>query len=574
MSRDGIDRRANDRRRSMILIVSLGLITSSILGCSAGSLPPTDLPSADREMFEDATDRLGVRFTHDCGNPADYSMVRLMGSGCAIFDANGDGRPDILLLQNAGPSSTAKNQLYLQGEDGRFANASDGSGLDIAGHNMGVAIGDIDGDDRPDVLLTQYLGARLFRNLGGGKFLDVTATSGIANPFWGTSASFVDYDRDGRLDVVILNYLAYDPKVECQDTAGKRDFCGPTHFPKVGPPAQLFRNLGPGPDGAIRFSNTTMSSGIGRVSGPGLGVYCADLTGDGWPDIFVANDGRANYLWVNQTDGTFREEAVARGLAFTGDGKTAANMGVAVGDVDGDGLNDLFVTHLTTEMNTLWKQGPAGRFTDRTLAAAAVATRWRGTGFGTVIADFDADGWPDLALVNGRVIRGQDMAANLPDFWKPYGERNQLLRNVAGKFVDVSSANPAFCAVPNVARGLAVGDLNGDGFPDLVVNSIGGPAKVYLNRPTAAHWLAVVPRLSDGRLAHGAEVRLHAGGRVRLRVLQPSESYLSSNNPEIVFGLNDLARYEEIEVRWPDGSRSTHPAGEANRRMVIHQPRR
>lgn len=540
------------------------------VGCARRANPiPT--PEANADLFEDATESLGVRFLHDCGDPTDYSMFRIMGSGCAIFDADGDQLPDLLLLQNGGERSNSKNKLYRQESNGHFVDASEGSGLDFPGHNMGVAVGDYDGDGRPDILVTQYRGIRFFRNLGNCKFLDVTAESGIENPYWGASTSFVDIDRDGRLDIVIVNYLQYDSRIQCNDASGIRDFCGPAHFSNSGCPAQLFRNLKPAAGGPVRFENVTQRSGVGRVSSAGLGVHCSDFTDDGWPDLFVANDGKPNHLWVNQRNGTFQEEAVSRGVAFTGDGKTAANMGIAVGDVDGDGLADLFVTHLTSEMNTLWKQGPPGRFLDRTLATSAVATRWRGTGFGTAMADLDLDGWPDLVIVNGRVHRGEDPAAGLPDFWKRFGERNQVLRNVGGKFVDASDSNLSLCLKPNVARGLAVGDINGDGKPDLLINSIAGPAKILLNRAPDCHWLAVRPYRSAGQLAYGAEVRLFAGGRTQLRVLQPSESYLSSSNPECLFGLGDLNEYEEIRVRWPDGTAQIFPGGAANRRIDLKQ---
>ena len=301
-------------------------------------------------------------------------------------------------------------------------------------------------------------------------------------------------------------------------------------------------------------------------------MYCADLTGDGWPDVFVANDGKPNRLWVNQKDGTFADEGPSRGVGLTGTGQTAANMGVAAGDVDGDGLIDLFVTHLTTEMNTLWQQGPRGTFRDRTLATRAASTKWRGTGFGTLMADFDLDGWIDLALVNGRIARGPQKHDHLPEFWRAYGERNQLLRNVGGRFEDVSEANPAVCGLGNVGRGLAAGDIDGDGRPDLLVTAIGGPAKLYLSRAgRGRHWLAVRPLTADGRPAYGAEVQVVAGGRKQVRVVQPAESYLSSSLPDALFGLGDAADVAEVSVRWPDGTAQTFPGGPADRRLL---PRR
>ena len=300
---------------------------------------------------------------------------------------------------------------------------------------MGVAVGDVDNDGRPDVLVTQFTGARLLRNEGGGKFRDITEAAGIANPQWGASAAFIDYDRDGRLDLIVVNYLDYDPSWPCNSPDGSRDFCGPRSFPGTIP--RLFRNLGPGDGKPVRFADVTVPAGLATKAAPGLGVYAADLTGDGWPDLLIANDGTPNHLWVNQKDGTFKNEAMSRGMALTGNGQPMANMGIAVGDYDGDGLTDVFITHLGNETHTLWRQGPVGFFRDQTQDSRVARTKWRGTGFGAVAADFDRDGWPDIAFVNGRVYRGPELpgAGHLPEFWRAYAERNQLLRNAGEREV-------------------------------------------------------------------------------------------------------------------------------------------
>src|SRR5262249_6046717 len=295
--------------------------------------------------------------------------------------------------QTAGPRSGVRNRLYLQTADGRFRDASAGSGLDFDGYNMGVAIGDVDNDGRPDVLITQYTGVRLLHNVGGGKFRDITESAGIVNPQWGASAAFVDYDRDGRLDLIVVNYLDYDPSWPCNSPGGGKDFCGPRAFPGTIP--RLYRNLGPGDGKPVRFADVTVPAGLATKPAPGLGVYAADLTGDGWPDLLIANDGTANHLWVNQKDGTFKNEAMSRGVALTSNGTAMANMGIAVGDYDGDGLTDVFITHLGSETHTLWRQGPVGFFRDETQHSRVAQTSWRGTGFGAVAADFDRDGWLD-----------------------------------------------------------------------------------------------------------------------------------------------------------------------------------
>jgi enediyne biosynthesis protein E4 len=325
----------------------------------------------------------------------------------------------------------------------------------------------------------------------------------------------------------------------------------------------------------VRFEDVTLKAGLGRLPGPGLGVVCADFNGDGWPDIFVANDGQPNYLWVNQKDGTFKEEAVVRGLALNGLGQTQGNMGIALGDVDGDGIFDVFVTHLTEETHTLWKQGPRGIFQDRTAAMGLASPRWRGTGFGTVLADFDHDGALDLAIVNGRVGRGPPAgAATLGPFWSRYAQCNQLFVNDGrGTFRDISAHDAAFCEAAAVSRGLACADLNGDGALDLLVTTIAGPARLYRNiAPKRGHWLLV--RALDPALrrdAYGAEVTVYAGGRRWLRCMNPGYSYLCSNDPRAHFGLGQAERVDAIEVIWPDGAAEAFPGQSVDQVVVLRK---
>jgi len=248
--------------------------------------------------------------------------------------------------KTGGANANATHRLYRQEPDGRFRDVSAGSGLNVAGHGMGVAIGDVNNDGWPDVLITQFRGVRLFLNNGNGTFTDVTTEAGLDSPLWGTSACFVDYDRDGWLDLVVVNYLDYDASVRCADAAGRPAYCHPSDF--RGTVAKLYRNRGAGKkqDGTARaplprFEDVTLAAGLGRIPGPGLGVVCADFNGDGWPDIFITNDDKPNHLWINQHNGTFKEEALVRGVAYGAEGTPQGNMGVALGDVDGDGLFDV-----------------------------------------------------------------------------------------------------------------------------------------------------------------------------------------------------------------------------------------
>lgn len=530
--------------------------------------------------FEDATEVSRLEFTHDPGPLGGYPFPQIMGSGAALFDYDGDGRLDVYLIQNGGPDSAGTNRLFHQEADGAFRDASAGSGLDVAGFGMGAACGDVNNDGRVDLLLTEYGRARLFVN-DGGRFRDVTTEAGIENPLWGTSAAFVDYDRDGWLDLVIANYVKYDFGRSCFNPLGRIDYCDPKTF--AGNAAKLYRNKGaPGAEaGGVAFSDETLSSGLARLAAPGLGVICVDFDGDRWPDIFIANDGRPNHLWINQRDGTFKEEAALRGVACNAVGGAEANMGIALGDVDGDDVFDVHVTHLLTETNTLWRGegGPIrGLFHDRTVLSGLASPRWRATGFGTVLADFTHRGVPDLAIVNGGVTQGPPTPAidpSLDPFWAEYAQRNQLFANDgSGVFRDVSEQNPAFCGTASVSRALACGDLDNDGDLDLLTTGAGARARIFRNiAPKAGHWLGVRAIEPDrgGRDACGAQITVAAGGRPRTRWANPGYSYLCSNDPRAHFGLGESAEVESIRVAWPDGLVEIFPGGGADRYVTLRK---
>jgi hypothetical protein len=568
-------------RSGLVLKHLLLLLLLASAACQKQIPTPLSEGPAEPPWFHDVTAELGVDFVHDAGPTGEFLLPQIVGSGAAVLDFDGDGLLDLYFLTNGGPKSRSTNRLFRQLPGGHFQDVSNGSGLDIAGHNMGVAIGDVDNDGRPDVLVTQYGGLRLFHN-DGGRFSDISEQAGLHSPLWGTSAAFFDLDRDGWLDLVVANYVDYDPSRPCSNGRGQRDYCGPGIF--EGSVTKLFHNLGVTPPtptlphkggggktapsplvgeggggGAVRFDDITASSGLAQKSGPGLGVVCADFDGDGWPDIFVANDGKPNRLWLNQKNGTFAEEAVLRGIAYNNMGLAQAGMGVTLGDVDGDGLFDVFVTHLTDETNTLWRQGARGIFHDGSRVSGLARTPARGTGFGTFLGDFDCDGRLDLAVVNGRVYLGEPRnEAVLGPYWCRFAETNRLwVGEDKGRFRDRSAAESAFAGDGAVARGLVCADLNNDGGLDLIVTTVAGSARLYRNVAVErGHWLSVrawEPKLR--RDAYGAVVTVRADGKKWLRWLNPGQSYLSSNDPRAHFGLGNVAHIEAIEIVWPDGSR-------------------
>jgi hypothetical protein len=525
--------------------------------------------------FEEITEQSGIRFTHQA--PTNYFMPDQVGSGIALFDYDNDGKLDVYLVQNSGTNQAGSNRLFHQDQDGTFRDVSQGSGLDITGRGMGAFAGDVNNDGLPDLLVTEYGAVHLFMNTGSGKFREVTREAGLDNPRWAAPASFLDFDRDGRLDLVVGNYVDYDPTHICHDVQGRQDFCAPQAFADT--VTRIWRNVTPKAGDVPKFEDRTESSGLTRAPGAALGLICADFDGDGWPDIFCSDDGRPNRLFINRHNGTFTEEAAARGLAFNAMGGTAANMGTAYGDVDGDGLGDVFVTHLTEEFHGLWKQSPRGIFSDAVASVGLQQQTWRGTGFGVVLADLDCDGSVDLAFVNGLVRRAvpghTPVVKGVAPWWTRYAQKAQIFANDgSGRFRDISGSNPAFCGQAMVGRSLAIGDLNNDGALDLIACGSGGPALVFRNvNPNRGHWvrLRLVDTQHGGRDAIGAEVTVAAGGKRWWTVLQPATSYLVSNDPVVHFGLGKVQSVDSFLVLWPDGTKETFPGAPANQLLTLRK---
>ena len=554
--------------------LALPAIAVLAAGCGAESgvaRAPGDMrapgPDTGVEWFTDVAAAVGLDFVHFNGMSGRFYQPEIMGPGVALLDYDNDGDLDVYLVQGdmlgsaappvARPPGASRDRLYRNdlSMDAAgapvlaFTDVTDESAITARGYGMGVATGDMDNDGWVDLYLTRFGANQMFRNRGDGTFADVSAASGTDDESWGVSAAFVDADRDGWLDLFVGNYLHYtlDMHVPCFHPTGPENYCVPAMYRAR--PSRFYRNRGDG-----TFAVATAAAGMAREFGPALGVVTADVNGDGWIDIFVANDQQENQLWVNRGDGTFRNMAPLWGVALGEAGEAKADMGVDFGDFDNDGDEDLFVTELTGQGSTLYVNDGSGLFAERSAAAGIRHPSLPYTGFGAGWLDFDNDGWLDLLAVNGLVVESLDRAD--PGAVFPLDQRNQLFRNRGDSgFDDVSARAGTVFQASEVSRGAAFGDVDNDGDTDVLVANATGRVRLLVNGiGHRRHWAGLRLVGAGGRDMVGARVAVtRSDGATLWRRARADGSYASASDPRVLVGLGSLADPVDVRVIWPGG---------------------
>lgn len=543
---------------------------SSVALAAAADPPPAAV------LFRDVTRETGITFTHHSAPEKKY-IIESMSGGVALFDYDNDGKLDIffvdsLTVDTAKDPKSAHNALYHNKGDGTFEDVTEKSGLAHAGWAMGVCAADVDGDGWTDLYVTALGPNHLFHNNHDGTFSDITEAAGVAGGNWSAGCGFADYDHDGNLDLFVSRYVKVDldnlpefGKGKSCEYRGIAVQCGPRGLPGLGD--LLYHN-----DGKGHFTEVGTAAGVSDPKGYfGLGIAWFDANGDGWPDLYVANDSTPNFLYINQKDGTFKEAAFSMGVAVSEDGSEQGSMGVGVGDYLHNGRFSLFVTNFSEEYNDLFRND-GDHFTDVSFRSGTAASSVPYVGWGTAFLDYDNDGWEDILVVNGHVYPQLDKARLGAS--APYRQRKLLYRNKRdGTFEEVAAQYGSVLMDPRVQRGMAVGDLDNDGKLDVVINDLDGPPQILHNElPNAGNWLLVkLTGKGKNTNAIGAVVTVTAGKLVLKRLVQSGTSYISQDDMRPHFGLGAETLIDSVDVLWPDGTTSKLEKVRANQILEIKQ---
>ncbi|MGO8698475.1 MAG: CRTAC1 family protein [Limisphaerales bacterium] len=514
------------------------------------------LSAAPPIRFRDATATSGIQFVHSDGSSGKRYIIETVASGLGLIDYNGDGWPDIYFLNGAPlpgtppPQQPTMNALYRNNRDGTFTDVTAQSGTGVSGYCLACAVADYDNDGYEDIFITGYGQNWLLHNNGNGTFTDVTEKAGLAHSSFpgcvGAGCAFLDYDRDGHLDLYVGHYLNFNEGTRKAWTLKNVPaYCNPRSFPPVA--SQLYHNNGDG-----TFTDASASTGIGRYKGYAMGVVCSDFDNDGWPDIFVGNDVMENFLFHNKRDGTFEEIGLPSGVAYNEYGESLGTMGANVGDYDGDGLPDLLLTDYQGKLNTLYRNLGNMRFQDVTLRTGAGLGSFSLVKWGCGLVDFDNDGVPEIFTAAGHL---QDTVEQF-DRSTTYKERSLLLQQRAGRFVDVTAGSGAIAATVESSRGAVFGDLNNDGKIDIVLlNARTRPTLLINETATTNHWVLLkLIGSKSNRSAVGAVARVTAGGRTQADEVRSGRGYQSAEDLRLHFGLASAAVIDRLEVRWPSGA--------------------
>jgi enediyne biosynthesis protein E4 len=529
------------------------------------------LASSSGPSFTNVTTSAGIRFKHNNGAFGKKYLPETMGSGVAFFDADGDGWPDLLLINGknwAGqPALASRHAFYRNNRDGTFSDVTARSALGVQMYGFGVAVGDYDNDGQSDVFITGLDGNRLFRNIGQGRFTDVTTGAGVASPGFSTSAAWFDYDRDGRLDLFTANYVEWTAATDLMCTLdGKtKSYCTPESYKGRSP--VLFHNKGDG-----TFEDVTRAAGLFDPASKALGVALIDYDNDGWIDLVVANDTQPNRLYRNRRDGTFVDVGTTAGIAFNEAGVARAGMGVDAADHDGSGRASIIIGNFSNEMMGLYVSDKNGLFIDEAPRSAVGRSSLLTLTFGCFFFDYDLDGWLDIFAANGHVADDIERVQRRVTYAQP----PHLFRNQGkGRFDAVSSTVGAAFAEPMVARGAAYADYDLDGDLDLIVTTNNGPAKLLRNDGGTNHALRMSLRgVTSNRDAIGARVTVKfADGSSQWRMVKSGSSYLSQSELPLTFGLGASGSVRTIDITWPNGKTETLPAVPADQSITIEEGR-
>jgi hypothetical protein len=546
-----------------------GLLTGTL--CLASLCPPLTTQTSKTIQFTDLTAQSGIKFVHFKGNEGISINREEFGPGVCVADFDSDGWQDIYFVNGRdlyNPGISVRNALYHNNGDGTFTDVSDKAGTPGTGYGLGCVWGDYDNDGYPDLYVTQYGRNVLYHNNGDGTFSNVTDKAGVSGMDFGTmfhaGATFFDYDRDGKLDLYVGGYVALGPDAKryC-NLGGVKSSCPPSAY--GGSPDVLYHNNGDG-----TFTNVTKKAKIYQPDGKNLSVGAADYDNDGWPDIFVANDGLYAYLYHNEHNGTFEEQGLPAGMAVAGQGQIMAAMCISLGDYDNDGWLDLYISDFQKSSDHLWHNSGKGYFDEVSGPAGITVPTHEVLSFGGGFFDYDNDGWLDIFIANGHVYPEVEQVT--PEIH--YKQTNTLFHNEAnGKFIEVSKQAGGGFEKPYVGRGVAFADFDNDGFMDLVVGNNGDPPLLLHNGGgNGNHFVNFkLVGTKSNRDAMGARIRVVAGGISQIREIAGGGSYLSQSDLRANFGLAKASKVETVEVTWPSGQKQTFRNLEADKFYSIEE---